>query len=86
MSDEVGRDAIAAYRAHMRAVIDDKRRATEQMARMQDAYRALRTAILWLHGEYRDVPRSEFAADSWYRLARSGCVALRDILREEDQT
>ena len=52
----------------------------ETRARLQDALDALQAAILWLHGEYRDTPRSKFNSESWWRKARSGVVGLRNIL------
>ena len=60
--------------------LSGEREGIEQRARLQDAYDALRAAVLWLHGEHRDRPRSEFDAQSWYRKARSGNVGLRDYL------
>lgn len=52
----------------------------ERNARLQDALDALRAAVLWLHGEYRERPRTEFNAQAWHHKARSGIVGLRAIL------
>ena len=96
LSGERAHRPIKRIRARMteeRCMVDDEfwpcraaqslsgeREGIEQRARLQDAYDALRAAVLWLHGEHRDRPRSEFDAQSWYRKARSGNVGLRDYL------
>jgi hypothetical protein len=57
---------------------------TTRDARLSDALDALRAAILWLHGDHRDTPRSQFNGDAWYRKARSGVVGLRAALTTTD--
>ena len=95
MTDQAGSPRTEAGKAHVRRYgpemteavlaieaqsLSGEREGIEQRARLQDAYDALRAAVLWLHGEHRDRPRSEFDAQSWYRKARSGNVGLRDYL------
>jgi len=62
------------------------RRTIERDARLQDALDALRAAILWLHGDYRDRPRSEFNAEAWYHKARSGVVGLAALADTPEPT
>ena len=74
---QIGEQLRTALRATDTPSLDvAERQRIERDARFRDALDARRAAVLWLHGEHRNTPRSQFNAEPWYRKARRGIVGL----------